>query len=78
VADDLDGKFTSYFRQNKLKAMVVRPDFYVYGGAGDRDDLVQLVDDLAADLGRYGIGARSPAEAHGGADRRVSESRESL
>ena len=52
---DLDGKFLPFMARHGIVAMLVRPDFYLYGAARGADDVGQLVDDLAADLGRHGL-----------------------
>jgi 2-polyprenyl-6-methoxyphenol hydroxylase-like FAD-dependent oxidoreductase len=54
-AIDLDAKFIPYMEQHGVRAMLVRPDFHLYGGAADDRDVNRLVDDLAADLARYGM-----------------------
>ena len=52
---DLDGKFLPFMAQHGIVAMLVRPDFYLYGAAKTTNDVGQLVDDLATDLGRHGL-----------------------
>lgn len=52
---DLDGKFIPYMDAHRIDAMLVRPDFYLYGAASQPDDLDRLVDDLGADLQRHGV-----------------------
>jgi 3-(3-hydroxy-phenyl)propionate hydroxylase len=46
-----DGRFHDWMAEGGHLAVLVRPDGYVYGTSPDGDDLVRLVDDLAADLG---------------------------
>lgn len=62
---DLDSKFIPYMEQHNIDAMLVRPDFYLYGAASTASDINQLVDDLAGDLKRHGVtfGAQSEREA---------------
>ncbi len=58
ASDDLDGEavldvtgsYADYFRSWALSALVVRPDFYVYGGAAKPGDLAGVVAALIADL----------------------------
>jgi 2-polyprenyl-6-methoxyphenol hydroxylase-like FAD-dependent oxidoreductase len=50
---DLDGRYAEYFDTHGLAAVLARPDFYVFGGVGDLNDLPRLVDELAAQL-RHG------------------------
>ena len=52
---DLDQKFIPYMAQHGTAAMLVRPDFYLYGAAADAQDVNALVDDLQADLSRNGM-----------------------
>jgi len=47
---DLDGRLDSFVKEHGWKAMIVRPDFYVYGGANDADGLRTLVDGLTEAL----------------------------
>jgi 2-polyprenyl-6-methoxyphenol hydroxylase-like FAD-dependent oxidoreductase len=52
---DLDSKFTPYMEQHHIEAMLVRPDFYLYGAVSKASDINQLIDDLAGDLKRHGV-----------------------
>lgn len=52
---DLDGKFIPFMDELGLAAMLVRPDFFMYGGARRAGDIPALVADLAADLRRHGV-----------------------
>jgi 2-polyprenyl-6-methoxyphenol hydroxylase-like FAD-dependent oxidoreductase len=47
---DRDGKYRAWLVGHGLAAMIVRPDFYVFGGAATGDRLADLVDALAAQL----------------------------
>lgn len=62
---DLDSKFIPYMEQHGIEAMLVRPDFYLYGAVSKASDINQLVDDLARDLKRHGVtlGAQPEQEA---------------
>nr|WP_181726092.1 bifunctional 3-(3-hydroxy-phenyl)propionate/3-hydroxycinnamic acid hydroxylase [Polaromonas sp.]QJS06419.1 3-(3-hydroxy-phenyl)propanoic acid hydroxylase, monooxygenase [Polaromonas sp.] len=53
--EDLDSKFIPYMEQHGIEAMLVRPDFYLYGAVSTASDINQLVDDLAGDLKRHGV-----------------------
>lgn len=57
AAQDLDGKFLPYMARHGIEAMLVRPDYYLYGAVSKADDVSDLVDDLAADLVRHGMHA---------------------
>ncbi|MEO7242196.1 MAG: bifunctional 3-(3-hydroxy-phenyl)propionate/3-hydroxycinnamic acid hydroxylase [Variovorax sp.] len=52
---DLDDKFLPYMRQHGIEAMLVRPDYYLYGAAPQANGVNALVDDLRADLERHGV-----------------------
>ncbi|WP_367848334.1 bifunctional 3-(3-hydroxy-phenyl)propionate/3-hydroxycinnamic acid hydroxylase [Rhodoferax sp. WC2427] len=52
---DVDHKFLPYMAQHGITAMLVRPDFYLYGAVAQAEDTPDLVDDLAADLQRHGV-----------------------
>ncbi len=47
---DLDGRLTRWLGDNGAAAVLVRPDFYVFGAATSPDDLPALVDDLRVEL----------------------------
>lgn len=51
VVNDLRGVYARWFEQNKVQAVVVRPDYYVFGGVSDAAQLSQLIDDLRRQLG---------------------------
>jgi hypothetical protein len=38
-----------------VTALIVRPDFYVYGSASGAEELQQLAADLVSDLAAYGV-----------------------
>lgn len=42
--------------------MLLRPDFYLFGAAGDSGELNALVDDLREELQRHGVRAEAGAE----------------
>jgi flavoprotein hydroxylase len=47
---DLDGRLTAWLEEHEAHAVLVRPDFYVFGSAASPADLSALVDDLRAQL----------------------------
>lgn len=51
---DLDAKFIPYMQQHGIDAMLVRPDFYLYGAVKEPGEINRLIDDLAHDLERHG------------------------
>ena len=50
---DVDGTYHRWFAANGCCAVVVRPDFYVYGCAHDLSSAEMLITELLADLGGY-------------------------
>lgn len=52
---DLDDKFTSFMSRHDLAAMLVRPDFFMYGGARQPGEVPALLAQWAADLCRHGV-----------------------
>lgn len=44
-----DAAAREYFEKAQAVAVLVRPDFYLYGAAADQDDIAKLVDQLAHD-----------------------------
>lgn len=51
VVADLRGTYTRWFRERKLRAAVIRPDYYVFGTAPSPEDLPAVVDNLGLRLG---------------------------
>jgi 3-(3-hydroxy-phenyl)propionate hydroxylase/flavoprotein hydroxylase len=56
-AVDVDGKYKQYFKETGLEAVVVRPDFYLFGGTESLAELPQLVEDLSKQISRFQIPA---------------------
>ena len=52
---DLDGRLDAFLTTQGWAAMIVRPDYYVYGGVAAGSELPALVDDLLADLAEAGV-----------------------
>ena len=50
---DVDGKYKQYFNETGLEAVLVRPDFYLFGGTADLAELPLLVDDLVKQMGQF-------------------------
>jgi flavoprotein hydroxylase len=50
VVEDCDGVYLPYLAASGSAAVLVRPDFYVFGAARDGDGLAALADDLRARL----------------------------
>ena len=48
---DLRGTYARWFRERGLRAVVMRPDYYVFGAAADLVDLPAVVDSLRHQLG---------------------------
>jgi hypothetical protein len=47
---DVDGRLTEWLGRHGAHAVLVRPDFYVFGSVASRDELPALVSDLQAQL----------------------------
>jgi 3-(3-hydroxy-phenyl)propionate hydroxylase len=47
---DVDGRLTAWLREHDAHAVLVRPDFYVFGSAGSPERLGELLDDLRVSL----------------------------
>jgi len=47
IISDLDGKYLNFLHTHGCRAILVRPDFYVFGGAADATELNELVMALA-------------------------------
>ena len=47
---DLDGRLTAWLREHGAHAVLVRPDFYVFGSASSPELLAELLDDLGRRL----------------------------
>ncbi|WP_063062938.1 bifunctional 3-(3-hydroxy-phenyl)propionate/3-hydroxycinnamic acid hydroxylase [Nocardia sienata] len=45
---DIDGIYEAWFRERNCVAVLVRPDRYVFGSAGDRGQLAVLLDEFSA------------------------------
>ncbi|SOE06285.1 3-(3-hydroxy-phenyl)propionate hydroxylase [Variovorax sp. YR752] len=56
---DEDGKFVPWMRKHGVVAMLVRPDFYVYGGARTAAEVAPLIDEFADSMAAYGIGSQA-------------------
>ncbi len=52
---DLDGRLQSFMEDRGWDAMIVRPDFYVYGGDAGNDGRDSLVMDFLSDLQSNGV-----------------------
>lgn len=60
VVDD-SGAYAAWLAEVGAVAVLVRPDFAVYGTAGGTDDLINLVDEFLAALGRPSADAKPAA-----------------
>jgi 3-(3-hydroxy-phenyl)propionate hydroxylase len=47
---DVDGHYRQYFDANGVQAVLVRPDFVVFGSAADPQEVGKLIDDLGTQL----------------------------
>jgi hypothetical protein len=53
--EDLDGRLEAFLDHHGWAAVIVRPDFYIYGGAADATALENLVRDLLTHLRNAGV-----------------------
>lgn len=60
---DLDNKYVPFLDEHGLSAMLVRPDFYLYGSTTHASELPALLDALGRDLERHGISVCTTATA---------------
>ena len=63
VVNDLRGVYARWFEQNKVQAVVVRPDYYVFGGVSDAAQLPLLIDDLLRAVRRQAEAERGGVHA---------------
>jgi len=67
---DVEGKYSAFLKAHGAVGMIVRPDFYVFGGVPEIGDLAALVDELLATLAANGVhvpaGAKASEERHQG------------
>ena len=47
---DLDGRLTAWLSEQRAYAVLVRPDFYVFGSVGSAEELPTLIEDLRSQL----------------------------
>ena len=47
---DVDGRLSAWLAEHGAHAVLVRPDFYVFGSAASPDEVPALLDDLHARL----------------------------
>ena len=47
---DCDGRLTAWLSEHNAHAVLVRPDFYVFGGAASPEGVPALLDDLRTQL----------------------------
>ena len=52
---DVEGRLDAFLDANGWAAMIVRPDFYIYGGVEEAEDLAVLTEALIADLNKTGL-----------------------
>lgn len=47
---DIEGKYEAYFKENEVEAIVVRPDFNIFAGVSNVQDLPDVIDSLKSSL----------------------------
>ncbi|SUD31460.1 3-(3-hydroxyphenyl)propionate hydroxylase [Pseudomonas fluorescens] len=60
---DVNGVYQRYFQKHAIKALLIRPDYYVFGALTDQTHLAQLLAQLNHGLGRETQSVASPAQA---------------
>jgi 2-polyprenyl-6-methoxyphenol hydroxylase-like FAD-dependent oxidoreductase len=60
---DVDGRLTAWLYEHDVHAVLIRPDFYVFGSVGAAEELPALLDDLRSQLHILSIPANSGALA---------------
>lgn len=55
---DIDGKYAAFMKKHEVCALLMRPDFHIYGGARETQHIGDLVAHLAADMARFGYRAQ--------------------
>ena len=59
---DLDGRLDAFLTTQAWSAMIVRPDYYTYGGAASTTEVIDLAGDLLRDLASVGVRLDAPAQ----------------
>ena len=59
---DLQGKFTGFLATHAAAAVIVRPDFYIFGAATDSADLDRLIENLMDQLRGFGFEGERPTK----------------
>ena len=70
VVADLRGTYARWLRERGLRAVVTRPDYYIFGAAASLEDLPVVVDSLRRQLRAGPEELLSPRRNRGPADRR--------
>ena len=60
---DVEGKYSAFLKAHGAVGMIVRPDFYVFGGVSEAGDFEALVDELLATLAASGVHVHAEAKA---------------
>lgn len=50
---DIDGKYQEYFNRTGLEAVIVRPDYYLFGGTASLAEFPLMVTDLMKQMGNF-------------------------
>ena len=60
---DVDGRLTAWLSEHEAQAVLVRPDFYVFGSVRAAEELPALLDELRSRLHVISLPANSGALA---------------
>lgn len=52
---DTQGQFTSFMQSNDVKALLVRPDHYLFGAANNQEQLIEICTQLAEQYDRFAL-----------------------
>ncbi|WP_313234782.1 bifunctional 3-(3-hydroxy-phenyl)propionate/3-hydroxycinnamic acid hydroxylase MhpA [Sporosarcina ureae] len=50
AAIDIDGEYTKYFKENGIETLIIRPDFYIFGGITFYQELPSVIDELSKQI----------------------------
>lgn len=57
---DVDGKYHSFMKAHGVTAIIIRPDFYIFGGAASAEDTQALIERFSQIFAAAGVGLSAP------------------